>query len=143
MAGKKFKFRVDSNNDVGIKEDVTKTIGKRSTKIRVTLCLDGELDLAPLAVFKENILVNFQLEGVGYKDKYILYYPFDSITYIATVIIELREDKKIKSKDIVIYMPKGIVSLDELYCERVTSTFSRVQKEEILNKVINFATSRI
>lgn len=143
MAGKKFKFRVDSNNNVAIKEEVIRTVGKKGTKIRVTLCLDENTDLAPLAIFKENILVDFQLEDMSNRDKYVLYYPFDSVTYIATVIIELREDKKIKNKDIVIYIPKGIVSLDELYCERVTSTFSRVHKEEILNKVINFATTRI
>ena len=143
MAGKKFKFRIDSANQVAIKEDVTKVSNKNGSKIKVTLCLDENLNVAPIAIFKDNILTKLQLDDIGSKERYVIYYPFEEVTYIATVVIELKEGKRIRDKDIVIYIPKGIVSTEELYCDRVTSSFSRGKKQEILNKVINFATTRI
>lgn len=143
MAGKKFKFRAGTDGKSGIKEVVAKSTVFNGKRYDISIGVTNEFDIAPLNIFKENVMTPLGAEKVNReRGKTALYYPIESISYICTVTL-VYKGNQIKNKKLTVYIPKYIVSSDELYCERVTGSFSLEEREEIVEKLLLFAKSRI
>lgn len=144
MAGKKFKFRSDGNRRVGVKEVINRNMSIRGPRISVSVCLDKDFNLSKVHHIEDNILVSAEekvlKKGKGSKP---IYYPIDSMSYIATIIFQFNNKNKLIEKSLILYMPNTICSFDEIYCNRVTSTLSKEDREIIMNNISNFALSRV
>lgn len=143
MAGRKFKFRVGTDGKSGIKEVITKSTIQNGKNIDVSVGLTKDFEITPLCIFKENIMIPLGSNKLTRnKGKTALYYPIENISYIATVSLEYKGNQ-IKNKKLTMYIPKYIVSLDELYCERSTGSFTADEKNEIIEKLLLFVKSRV
>lgn len=141
MASKKFKFRIDSNNRVGIKEVIARVPSAKGTKITVSMGVTGEFNLGPLEVFENGILTPLSQAHEEQKNP-VLYYPIDGIVYICTLTLVVDEGK-IKQKEVIVYMPNELIPGHEIVCKRVTGTFTPEIRNAIANNLVTFALSRI
>ena len=145
MAGKKFKFRTDGNRRVAIKEVVTRSVSVRGPRISVSMGLDSELNLSNKYIVDGNIFTMIEStkglkKGKGSK---VIYYTLDEISYIATLTLQFNKSKKIVEKTLTLYVPQGVCSSDEIYCNRFTSSLSSEEKELVIENILGYATSRI
>lgn len=142
MTGKKFKFRTDSLGNSAIKEAVSKTKVKDGVKLSVSMGMTTTLNLAPLAIVEQGVITPFQGEIMEGESTPAFYYPITELVYICTLNILVRNNKVV-SKDIVVYKPAGIVSKNELYCERITSEFPKNIQMGIADNLLTFAMTRL
>lgn len=143
MAGKKFKFRVGTDGKSGIKEVVTRSTVLSGKRVDVSLGVTKDFDIAPLCIFKDNVMVPLGVDKISRsKGKTALYYPIENISYIFTVTLVFKGNQ-IKNKKLTVYIPKYIVSLDELYCERATGSFTTEEKNKMIEDLLLFVKSRI
>lgn len=144
MAGKKFRFRSDGNRRVGIKEIVSRNMSTKGPRVSVSVGLDANLNLSVKHIVDKNILTPFegkiQKRGKGSR---AVYYPLDSILYIATITFQFNKSKKIVDTSLTIYVPSGICSEDEIFCQRVTSVITKEKQEEIIKNISSYALTRI
>ena len=144
MAGKKFRFRSDGNRRVGIKEVVSRSMSVKGPRVSVSIGLDANLTPSTRHQITDNILVPFEgkivKKGKGSK---AIYYPLDSILYIATITFQFNKSKKVIDKTLTLYVPSGICSDDEIYCQRITSSITNEKRENIIKGISNYALSRV
>lgn len=145
MAGKKFKFRSDGNNRVGIKEVVNRTYTVRGPKVSVSMGLDRELNLSKKYIITDNILspvvsTKNLKRGKGAK---VIYYPIDEISYIATLTLQYNKSNKLIDKTLTVYIPQEICSLDEIYSVRVTGTLTKEESDKIIENISTYAQSKV
>ena len=145
MAGKKFKFRSDGNNRVGIKEVVNRTYSVRGPKVSISMGLDRELNLSTKYIITDNILTPVEStknlkRGKGAK---VIYYPIDELSYIATLTLQYNKSNKLIEKTLTVYVPQDICSLDEIYGVRITGKFTKEERELIVENISSYAQSRV
>jgi len=143
MAGKKFKFRVGTDGKSGIKEVVTRSAVVSGRRVDVSLGVTSDFQVAPLNIFQNNIMVPLGTQKISRsKGKTAIYYPIDGLSYIVTVTL-IFKGNQIKNKKLTIYIPRYLVSSDEIYCERVTGSFTAEEKNSLLEQLLLFVKSRI
>ena len=145
MAGKKFKFRSDSNNRVGIKEVVSRTASVRGPKISVSVGLDKDFNFSNKHIADGNIFTPIKStkglkQGRGAR---VIYYPIDEISYIATLTLQYNKSNKLVDKTLTVYIPQDICGPDEIYGVRVTGKFSHEDKEAIIEMLTPYVQSKI
>lgn len=144
MAGKKFKFRSDANNRVGIKEQVNKLVSTRGPRISVSVGLDKNLNLSNKYIIEDNILTPFVMKGTKKeKNSKVVYYLIDEISYMATLTLQFNRKGKLIDQNLVLYVPKDICSIDEIYCNRITSKFNKEEKEKVLENISDYVLSKV
>lgn len=144
MAGKKFKFRTDGNRRPGVKEVVFRTMSMRGPRISVSVGLDSNFNLSKIHTIEGNILTPIKStkglkRGKGGK---AIYYPIDELSYIATITLQYNKNMKVVEKLLTVYSPMGVCSFDEIYCMRITGRITQEEREQILNNICGYATSR-
>lgn len=139
MAGKKFKFRIDAHNRVGIKEQRTQTMNTRGKRVSISIGLNSEFDISDKYIIKDNILIPILDENSITRGRggYAIYYSMSDISYIATVTVQYNKKGKIIEKMLTLYIPKGLYSVDEIYCNRITGDVTHEQYTRITEKVFN------
>ena len=145
MAGKKFKFRSDMNNRVGIKESISRSFTVRGPKISVSMGLDKDFNLSTKYIIDGNILTPIKTtkglkQGRGGR---VIYYPIDEISYIATLTLQYNKSNKLIDKTLTVYIPQEICSLDEIYSVRVTGTLTKEESEKIIENISTYAQSKV
>lgn len=144
MAGKKFKFRSDANNKVGLKEQVNKLVSTRGPRISVSMGLDKDLNLSNKYIMENNILVPLLTKNTGkVRSNKVTYYLIDEISYMATLTLQYNKKNKLIEKILILYVPQDICSVDEIYGSRITSRFTKEEKEEIIKNIIGYVQSKI
>lgn len=137
MAGKKFKFRVDGNNKVGIKEVINRVMSARGERISYSVGLTKDFVVAPKFIVKDNLFVPI-LEtkslkrGRGGK---AVYYSLNDISYIATLTLQYNKKGKVVERTLILYTPYTLCSMDEIYCNRRIGSVSVEEKDEIMNTI--------
>ncbi len=145
MAGKKFKFRSDGNNRVGIKESVVRSLSVRGPRISVSIGLDKDFNPSNKYIVEGNILTPIKTtkglkQGKGAK---VIYYPIDEISYIATLTLQYNKANKIVDKVLTVYVPQNICSSDEIYGVRTTGKFSKEDKDNIITNILPYAQTKV
>ena len=145
MAGKKFKFRSDGNNRVGIKESISRSYSVRGPKISVSMGLDKDFNLSKKYLVEGNILTPVQTtkglkQGKGAR---VIYYPIDEISYIATLTLQYNKNNKLVDKSLIIYIPQGLCNKEEIYAVRITGSLRQEEKDKIIENISSYAQSRV
>ncbi len=145
MAGKKFKFRSDMNNRVGIKESISRSFTVRGPKISVSMGLDKDFNLSTKYIIDGNILTPIKTtkglkQGRGGR---VIYYPIDEISYIATLTLQYNKSNKLVEKSLIVYVPQDICGPEEIYAVRTTGRFSKEEKDIIVENISSYAQSKV
>lgn len=144
MAGKKFKFRIDSKNKVGIKEVCVKSMTQLGKRVTLTVSLNKEYDAAQQYAMQDNYLIPMtESKGKRNKRNKVVYYLFDELNYLASVTIQFNKKGKVVDKLLTLYQPKIQCTIDEIYCDRITSTIDKEKKEEIIERLLPYVLERV
>lgn len=132
MTTKKFKYRVDSNNKIAVKEVVSKAVKGTTTRLSVLLGVDEALKLSNVSVFKDNTCISAEdlAENRSLLDYLIelkttgtpIYYALDDLTYLCVVTMTMI-DKTVTKKNINLYCPIGYTPENEIVCQPVSQMF--------------------
>lgn len=150
MIKKTFKCRLDSRNNVLIKEDLQKNYKDNLVKVSVKLGIvgvEGDYRVAEAHVFKEGVAYKLStvLESLDsevestklltrIKDgAFPTYINLSCINYIATLNMTLENNKVIKD-NIKLFIPVNYAEPCDLDCLLVDNTLSSETKEDILQK---------
>ena len=145
LAGKKFKFRIDAHNHVGIKEQRIQTMNTRGKRVSISIGLNKAYEIAQKYIVKDNILTPIVDEKSIMRGRggYAIYYSMGEISYIATITLQYNKKGKIIEKILTLYIPKGLYSLDEIYCTRITGDVTQEQYMEITEKLLAYLMEKI
>lgn len=144
MAGKKYKFRIDSKNKVGIKETSIKSLTQLGKRVTLTVALNNMFDASKQYVMQDNYLIPSEEVKIkkGKRNKAV-YYLLDELSYLASVTVQFNKKGKVVEKLLTLYQPKYICNEEEIYCDRITSMIEKEKREEIIEMLLPYILGKV
>jgi hypothetical protein len=144
LKGKNFKYKIDISNEAGIKEEFDFKINSNGNKkYKILIGIDEKFNVSKPYIFKKGKLIPIEnpKKRKRRKGKPSIYYPLNEVFYMCEVEFVFENDKCIEI-NLKIFVPKGIISKDEICFDDITREFTSELKTYIINNVMQYSLIR-